>query len=208
MIFSALYLYFIAKGYLGPYFARATMLLFPGLCVLVGLASADLRLHVNSKRILAVSSTVAILLAVAPSVMFDLAYDRAMQRKDAREALRDDLQTLIGDSSSRIGLLRLGPYFYTAAPAVEPLKNNRITVQLQDVGQNADFFLIGVPREVGVGWRNATVAKIEAEGGLKYEKTYRVPVKILGYEFSLAQFPVDMTYPFPTILFFRKSTAP
>jgi hypothetical protein len=208
MIFSALYLYFMAKGYLGPYFARASMLLFPGFCVLIGIASADLALHVKSKRILAVSSTAAILLAFTPSVVFDIAYDRAMQRKDAREALRDDLQRLIGDSPAAIGLLRFGPYFYTAAPAVEPLKNDRITVQLQDAGQNVDFFLVGFPREIGAGWRNATVAKIETGSGLRYEKTYRVPVKILGYEFSLTEFPADMTYPFPTILFFRKPMTP
>jgi hypothetical protein len=208
MIFSALYLYFMAKGYLGPYFARATMLLFPGFCVLVGIAAADLQLHVNNKRILAISSTAAILLAFAPSVVFDIAYDRGMQRKDAREALRDDLQTLIGDSPATIGLLRFGPYFYTAAPAVEPLKNDIITVQLQDAGQNADFFLVGFPREVDRGWMNATIARIEAGDELKYEKTYRVAVKFLGYEFSLAQFPADMTYPFPTILFFRKPVTP
>jgi hypothetical protein len=34
-------------------------------------------------------------------------------------------------------------------------------------------------------------------------KSYRVPVKIFGHEFSLAWFPPDMTYPFPTILLFR-----
>jgi hypothetical protein len=208
MMFSALYLYFMAKGYLGPYFARATMLLFPGFCILVGIASADLQLRLNNKRILAVSFTAAILLAFAPSVMFDIAYDRAMQRKDAREALREDLQMLIGGSPATIGMLRFGPYFYTVAPAVEPLKSEHVTVELQDVGDGADFFLVGFPRAIDLRWTNATVARIEAESELKYEKTYRVPVKILGYEFSLVQFPVDMTYPFPTILLFRKRVAP
>ena len=208
MMFSALYLYFMAKGYLGPYFARATMLLFPGFCILVGIASADLQLHFNNKRILAVTFTAAILLAFGPSVVFDITYDSAMQRKDAREALREDLQTLIGGSPATIGMLRFGPYFYTVAPAVEPLKSEHVTVKLQDAGENADFFLVGFPRTIDLRWTNATVAKIEAESGLKYEKTYRVPVKILGYEFSLVQFPVDMTYPFPTILLFRKRVAP
>jgi hypothetical protein len=208
MIFSALYLYFMAKGYLGPYFARANMLLFPGLCVLVGISSADLQSQLKNKRLLAVAIAAKLFLIFAPSVAFDIAYDHAMQQKDAREALRDDLQTLIGDSRATIGLSRFGPYFYTAAPAVEPLKSDRITVQLQDTSQNADFFLVGFPREVGLGWKKATVGRVEAGGELKYEKTYRVAVKILGYEISLAQFPVDMTYPFPTILLFRKRVTP
>jgi hypothetical protein len=208
MMFSALYLYFMAKGYLGPYFARATMLLFPGFCILFGIASADLQLRFNNRRIFAVTFTAAILLAFGPSVVFDIAYDRAMQRKDARETLREDLQTLIGGSPATIGMLRFGPYFYTVAPAVEPLKSERVTVELQDAGQNADFFLVGFPRAIDLRWTNATVARIEGESALKYEKTYHVPVKILGYEFSLTQFPVDMTYPLPTILLFRKRVTP
>lgn len=208
LIFSALYLYFMAKGYYGPYFARATMLLFPGFCVLVGIAFADLQLHVNNKRMLAVSSIAAILLTFAPSVAFGIAYDRAMQRKDAREALCDDLRTSIGDSSATIGLLRFGPYFYTAAPAVEPLKNDKITVRLQDAGQKADFFIAGFPPEIDQRSMNATVNKIERDSGLQHAKTYRVPVTIFGWEFNLSRFPVDMTYPFPTILSFRKPTTP
>ena len=42
LIFSLLYLYLMGKGYLRPYFARITMLLFPGFCVLVGIACDDL----------------------------------------------------------------------------------------------------------------------------------------------------------------------
>ena len=37
-------------------------------------------------------------------------------------------------------------------------------------------------------------------GKFKYEKSYGVPVKIFGHEFSLARFPPDMAYSFPTIL--------
>ncbi len=46
LIFSFVYLYFMGKGYLGPYFARITILLFPGFCVLVGIACNDLQLKV------------------------------------------------------------------------------------------------------------------------------------------------------------------
>ena len=42
LIFSTLYLYFMGKGYLGPYVGRIGMLLFPGFCILVGVACSDL----------------------------------------------------------------------------------------------------------------------------------------------------------------------
>src|SRR4029077_18758403 len=81
LIFSFVYLYFMGKGYFGPYFARITLLLFPGLCVLVGIAFSDLQLRLGNKRILAVVLAGALLLVVASSVAFDVAYGRAMQKK-------------------------------------------------------------------------------------------------------------------------------
>jgi hypothetical protein len=208
MIFSALYLYFMAKGYLGPYFARATMLLFPGLCIFVGIASANLRLGLRNRGLLAVASTAALLLIFAPSIAFDIAYDHAMQQKDVREAVRDDLQTLIGDSPATIGLLRFGAYFYTVAPAVEPLKSERVIVQLQDAGEKADFFLAGFPRQIDSAWMTATIWRVEVRKRFQFVKSYHVPVTMFGHEFSLAHFPMDMTYPFPTILLFRKQVTP
>src|SRR6266404_6459038 len=105
LIFSLLYLYLMGKGYLAPYFGRITMLLMPGFCVLVGIAWSDLQLQVRNHLRLAVVSTVALLLIVVPSLIFDLAYGRAMQQKDAREIVRQDLQNAIGDRPARIGIL-------------------------------------------------------------------------------------------------------
>lgn len=42
-------------------------------------------------------------------------------------------------------------------------------------------------------------------GKFKYEKSYGVPVKIFGHEFSLARFPPDMAYSLPTILLSSES---
>ena len=50
------------------------------------------------------------------------------------------------------------------------------------------------------------LSQVEAEGKFAYEKSYKVPVTIFGYELNLARFPLDMTYPFPTILLFRART--
>src|SRR5204863_1767930 len=88
LIFSLLYLYFMGKGYLGPYFARVTMLLLPGFCVLVGVACADLQLKMKHNRPVAILLTCVLLLVLGPSVFFDMAYGRAMQKKDAREIVR------------------------------------------------------------------------------------------------------------------------
>src|SRR5438128_1103646 len=203
LIFSFLYLYLMGKGYLGPYFARITMLLFPGFCILVGIVCADLQLRLRNNRALAVVLTGALLLILAPSIVFDTAYGRAMQQKDARQILREDLQSFIGEAPATIGILRFGPYFYTVMPAARPLNSEKVAVQLQGAGQNADFFLVGFLRQIGPAEMNATIEEVEAQGKFKYERSYSVPVKILGHEFSLVHFPPDMTYPFPTILLFR-----
>ena len=206
LIFSFLYLYFMGKGYLAPYFARITMVLFPGLCVLVGIAFSDLQLRLGNKRRLSVLLTVALLLIVGPSVLFDVAYGRAMQQKDARQVLREDLQKLIGEAPATIGVWRLASYFYTVMPAAKPLNSERVAVQLQDPGRDADFFLVGFPSQISPANVDATVRQVEAQGKFKYEKSYRVPVKIFGHEFGLTHFPLDITYPFPTILLFSRKT--
>ena len=206
LIFSLLYLYFMGKGYLGPYFARITMVLFPGFCVLVGVAYADLLLKMKNNRIATILITGALLLVLGPSVAFDVAYGRAMQGKDAREVVRGDLQKLIGDARATIGIWEYGPYFYTVMPAARPLTSDKVTVQLQNPGREADFFLIGWPSQIEPAQMNAIVRQVEAQGKFAYEKSYRVSVKILGHEFKLVRFPQDMTYPFPAILLFRART--
>jgi len=203
LIFSLLYLYLMGKGYLGPYFARITMLLFPGFCVLVGIACGDIQLEMTNKRTLAVVLTCALALILGASVVFDFAYGRAMQQKDARQLAQENLKSSIGETAAKIGILQFGAYFYTVMPAAKPLESQKVAVQLQDPGQDADFFLVGFPRQVSAPQINVTVRRIEAQGKFKYVKTYRVPVTIFGREFSLASFPLDMTYPFPTILLFR-----
>jgi hypothetical protein len=206
LIFSFLYLYFMGKGYLGPYFARVTMLLFPGFCVLVGIVWSDLELTLRNKRTTTVVLSGALLLLMVPSISFDLAYDRAMQQKDAREVLRQDLQNFIGESPARIGILRWGPCFYTAMPAAKPLSTDKVVVQLQDAPEDADYFLVGFSTQIGEALTKATVQRVEAQGKFRYAKSYRVPVRIFGHEFRLMHFPQDMTYPFPMILLFRART--
>lgn len=202
LVFSLSYLYFMAKGYLGPYFARTTMLLFPGFCVLAGIAWNDLLSRFRKKPTLTFVLAGALLLIVGPSVLFDVAYDRAMQQKDARQVLRKDLEELVDDAPATIGILRFGGYFYTVMPAAVPLKSDKVMVQLQEPTQTADFFLVGFPRQPDPAYINAIVRIIEARGVFKYEKSYQVPVEILGHRFTLARFPQDMMYPFPTILLF------
>ena len=206
LIFSFVYLYFMGKGYLGPYFARITILLFPGFCVLVGIACNDLQLKVRNKRTAAVVLSAALLLIFVPSLVFDLAYDRAMQQKDAREVLRRDLRNSIGEVPTRVGIWHYGPYFYTAMPAAKPLTSDKVVVQLQEAGEDADYLLVGLPTQIDPAQINAIVRQIEAQGKFRYAKSYRVPVRIFGHEFKLMRFPKDMTYPFPMILLFRART--
>ena len=203
LIFSLLYLYPMAKAYVGAYWARAVMPLFPGFCVLIGLACSDLLLLLRKQRIGTVALTVALLLFIAPTVVFDLAYDRAMQQKDARSALSEDLQRLIGESSTTIGISRFGPYFYTVMPAAVPLKSEKVKVQEQDPSQKADFFLVGFTGAIEPRLFSAIITIVERQGVFRYEKSYNVRPTIFGRKLQLARFPQDMTYPFPTILLFR-----
>src|SRR5206468_12852873 len=110
---------------------------------------------------------------------------------------------VIGETPTTIGVLHFGPYIYTVMPAAKPLNSEKVAVQLQRAEQNADFFLVGFPSQIDPAQINATIRQIEALGKFKYEKSYSVPLKILGYQLSLVRFPPDMTYPFPTILLFR-----
>jgi len=130
-----------------------------------------------------------------------------MRHRDVRLVLRNDLQNLIDDTPATIGISRLGPYFYTVMPGTVPLKSDKVLVQLQEPWQKADFFLRGFPRQTEPAYQAATIREIEARGGFKYEKSYNTPVGIFGYQFSLARFPSDMTYPFPMILLFRAKTS-
>jgi hypothetical protein len=204
MIFSLLYLYFMAKGYLGPYYARATMLLFPGFCVLVGIACNDLRSRLRKQRTITILLVSTFCLVVGSSVVFDLAYVQAMQERDARTVLREDLHTMIGESFATIGVSPYGPYIYTVMPAVDPLKSEKVRIQLQDPEQKADFFLMGLAEQFDSAWLNAIIRRVETQGAFRYEKTYNVRPRIFGRELRLADFPQDMTYPFPTILLFRR----
>src|SRR5437867_4653649 len=128
------------------------------------IAWSDLQLQVRNQRRLAVVSTVALLLIVVPSLIFDLAYGRAMQQKDAREIVRKDLQNAIGERPTRIGILHVGPDFYTVMPAAKPLNNEKVTVQLQDPGEDADFLLAGFPSEGAPALINSTVRQVETQG--------------------------------------------
>jgi Dolichyl-phosphate-mannose-protein mannosyltransferase len=206
LLVSLVYLYFMSKGYVVPVFARAMMFLFPGFCILIGLAFDDLLLLSEKRRLLAALLTSALLLPVIPSIIFDLAYGYAMKQNDARSTLRKDLGNLVDNRAVTIGIAHFGGYFYTVMPAVDPLKSEKVEVRLQDLDQKADFFLLGFGAPIDSGLLDVAVKKVEAQGNFTYENTYRGHEKIFGRELRLARFPSDMTYPFPTILLFRAKT--
>jgi dolichyl-phosphate-mannose-protein mannosyltransferase len=204
LTFSLLYLYPMAKGYVGPYWARAAMPLFPGFCILIGVALNDLETLLRRYRGALLFLLTAQLLLIFPSIAFDAAYVQAMRHRDSRLILREDLQKLIGDGSATVGIFpRLGGYFYTAMPAAEPLRNEKVVVQLQELDQEADFLLIGFGGPINLNRLDLTVNKVEAQGRFRYDKSYSIRPRIFRKELRLAGFPQDMTYPFPTILLFR-----
>jgi hypothetical protein len=208
-IFIALYTYSMAKGYLDA-FARLVMVLLPVFCIFAGLAFGDIVPKLLKRPLVFSLVTILTLLLTIPSIVFDVAYDRAMQRRDVRELLRHDMRELVNDrSSTAIAVDQGGCSFYTAMPAVRPLKSNNVAVQLQNsVTAPADFFVMGFERPLAENLRNSTTHRVEAGGVFRFVKAYSRAPTVFGKALDLSNFPPDMTYPFPTILLFRNSTKP
>jgi hypothetical protein len=208
-LFTALYTYPMAKGYI-VVFARQVMLLLPVCCIFVGLAFERIFTKVSNGWFL--SGLVAALLAlvIVPTLLFDLAYGQAMQRRDARDLLRQDLSELVkAQSSVTIGVSESGGYFYTAMPGVFPLKSEQVAVRLQrSFSTPADFFVMGFQRPLAENRRNQAIRQVESGGEFSFMKAYSCVPTVLGKRLDLSGFPPDMTYPFPTILLFRKATKP
>ncbi len=210
-LFVALYTYSMAKGYMNA-FARLAMVLLPVFCIFAGLAWGEIFPKIIKRPLVFRLAMIVMVLLIVPSIVFDWAYDRAMKRRDVRELLRNDMRDLIkDDSATTIAVSKEGCYFYTAMPAVLPLKSksNNVAVQLESSSVTpADFLVIGFERPLAENSREATIRKVESGGTFRFMKAYsRVPT-IFGKPVDLSQFPPDMTYPFSAILLFRKVTDP
>jgi len=142
--------------------------------------------------------------------LFDWAYGQAMQKRDVRDLLRQDLAELVKTQSPiTIGVSDSGCYFYTAMPGAFPLKSERVAVRLQQsFSTPADFFVMGFERPLAENWRNFAIRQVESGGAFSFMKAYSRAPTVLGKMLDLSNFPPDMTYPFPTILLFRKVTQP
>jgi hypothetical protein len=108
-VFTALYVYSMAKGYTDM-FARLTMLVLPVFCIFAGLAFGDILRKLFKRRLLFALVMMLILLLIIPTILFDWAYGRAMRRGDVREMLRNDIQELIKDRSSTTIAVSEGGY--------------------------------------------------------------------------------------------------
>lgn len=207
-LFAMLYTYAMAKGYLDA-FARLTMLLLPVLCIFVGLACGEIFPKIT-RRSVAFRLVIIMVLLISPTLVFDLAYGQAMKRPDVREVLRQDMRELVSNrSATTIAVSSQGCYFYTAMPAVLPLKANNVEVGLaKSLGKPGDFLVIGFEGPLPEQARNLTIRRVESSGTYRFTKAYSRAPSIFGRTLDWSRFPVDMTYPFPTILLFSKVTDP
>ena len=209
--FVILYTYSMAKGYLDA-FARLTMLLMPVLCILVGLACGEIFPKLVKRPFVFRLVIITLLLLILPTIVFDCAYGRAMKRRDVRDLLCNDMRSLIKDRpTTTIAVSERGAYFYTATPAVLPLegKSNNVAVQLESsVVTPADFLVIGFEKPLPENLRDSTIQKVESGGEFRFTKAYSRAPTVFGRTLDLSNFPVDMTYPFPTILLFTKVITP
>ena len=133
-----------------------------------------------------------------------------MRRRDVRELVRNDMRDLINRRpATTIGVSKRGCYFYTAMPAVLPLKSNNVAIQLQrSFVTPADFLVIGFEGPLTEDSRDSTIRKVENGGTFRFTKAYTRAPTVFGETLDLSKFAVDMTYPFPTILLFSKVITP
>lgn len=202
LVFFLLYVYPMAKSYLGL-FARQVLLLVPGLCVIMALAIADLWEVCKRSAALRIGVITASVLLTVPSLFFDLAYVYAMEREDVRTHVRRDLKADIGNAAATINVHPGPSYFYTAMPAAEPLRDNNITIALQDETSPADYLVVGFERPLSDRQLAFHIRNVEKTGNFKYIRDYYSPPFVFGRKIDLSRFPPDMIYPFPTILLFR-----
>jgi Dolichyl-phosphate-mannose-protein mannosyltransferase len=208
-LFVALYSYPMAKSYINI-FARQVMILLPVFCIFAGLALQDILPKLFKRRLLFTVVTMLIALLVIPTILFDFAYGRAMRRPDVREIVRADMRQLIKERSwTSIAVSESGCYFYTAMPAVFPLKSGNVAVRLQrSFTESADFLVMGFERPLAENSRESTIREVESGKAFRFMKAYSRAPSVFGERLDLSNFPPDMTYPFPTILLFRNVTEP
>jgi hypothetical protein len=174
------------------------------------LAFEDILPKLLKRRLLFALVTTLIALLVIPTILFDFAYGRAMRRRDVREIVRADMRQLIEDRSwTSIAVSESGCYFYTAMPAVFPLKSGNVAVRLQSsFTEPADFFVMGFERPLAENSRESAIREVESGKAFRFMKAYSRAPSVFGKRLDLSNFPPDMTYPFPTILLFRNLAEP
>jgi len=203
-LFVLLYSYPMAKSYINL-FSRQVMILLPTFCIFAGLAFQDILPRLLKRRVLFVLVTTLIALVIIPTMLFDFAYGRAMQRRDVREIARADMRQMIKRrSGTTVGVSESGCYFYTAMPAIVPLKNGNVAVRLQSsFTEPADFLVMGFERPLTKNSREAAIREVENGKTFRFLTDYNRAPSLFGKRLDLSNFPPDMTYPFPTILLFR-----
>ena len=206
LAFVALYTYSMAKGYLASY-SRLTMLVMPVLCIFVGLACGEIFPRLARRPLAFRLVIIVVFLIILPSVVFDVAYDQAMKRQDVRQQLRGDMRELLRDrSATTIAVSENGCYFYTAMPAVFPLRSSNVTVEVEkSLVTPADFLVMGFERPIPDNLRNSTIRRVESGGAFRFLKAFSRPPTLFGTTLNWSKFPQDMTYPFPTILLFCRT---
>ena len=83
------------------------------------------------------------------------------------------MRELIKDrSATTIAVSEGGYYFYTAMPAVFPLKSDNVAVQLESaLTTPADFFVMGFERPLLRDSRDSAIHQVESAGNVPFYET-------------------------------------
>jgi hypothetical protein len=208
LLFSLLYLYPMAKGYYHAVFSRATMLLFPGFCILASLVCYDVFQVLHLRAVVRRLILAVLLLITLLSLAFDCAYVGAMQRTDPRSAFREDLRKMVGASNLWVGVQKSGGYFYTVTPAINTVSNRKIKGRVQPPDEPANCYVVGFTGPASSTEVRKAIELVQSAQKFKFIKQYRAQPRLFGKKIDLSSFPPDMTCPFPELLLFGSTGSP
>lgn len=207
--FLLVYSYGMAKGYLAidPEFVRAIMPLFPGVALLVGLATAHLFETYRSSRFQKLF--LAVLLAfLLPSVYFDAQYSLALNREDPRLQVYHYLEQTASTRPIRVGVPPLETNYFLATPVLSKISRDHLILEerlsLGKDPQDLEFVVLTkFGRRSSPGF-NRKMASLKNSRTFRFERKFENPLTIFGKTFDSENLPHDMSYPFPEYYIFRR----
>lgn len=198
-VFSFCFLFAMGKGYWKPNFIRAAAPLFPVFAICVGLAALPLINFIRRATLLRLPLFGAIVLIVASTIAYDIAYLKAM-RNDPRDQLFTYLQENFKDRTLRIGTHIQEWGFFLAQPILQAVSNPTINASQgrNDTFPDVDYYLVFAYEVKDYPIYHNLIESLETKHGFRPLKTFEAPLTFAGYRFDFKNNPHDLNYALPS----------